>query len=96
MNGGGAALLWDALLSLGWHLELHTDRGRLPEVLEQLPDAMPLVIDYMGKPEAISANDKTVRTLGARARHGKVYIMPIRLAPKDTTHSVYVLGWMAE
>lgn len=68
------AALWDALLSLGWHLELHTDMGLLPEVLMQLPDAMPLVIDHMGKPEAISANDKTVRTLGARSRRGKVHI----------------------
>ena len=69
-----AASLWDALLSLGWHLELHTDKGLLPAVLEQLPDAMPLVIDHMGKPEAASANDKTVRTLGARARRGNVHI----------------------
>ena len=67
-----ASPLWDALLSLGWHLELHTDMGMLPEVLMQLPDAMPLVIDHMGKPEAISSNDKTVRALSAR--RGKVHV----------------------
>lgn len=69
-----AAPLWDALTSLGWHLELHTDIGRLPEVLTQLPAKMPLVIDHMGKPEAISTDDATVRALTGRARHSKVYL----------------------
>ena len=40
----------------------------------QLPDAMPLVIDHMGKPEAISASDKTVRALAARSRLGEVHV----------------------
>lgn len=69
-----AAPLWDALLSLGWHLELHTDIGQLPEVLAQLPGEMPLVIDHMGKPQAISAHDTTVRVLSARAQRSKVHI----------------------
>ena len=69
-----AVLLWDALASLGWHLELHTDRGRLPEVLAQLPSQLPLVIDHMGKPGAISANDATVRALASRTRSGQVHI----------------------
>lgn len=69
-----AAPLWDALASLGWHLELHTDIGRLPEVLAQLPGELPLVIDHMAKPEAISADDTTVRALTRRARRGSVYL----------------------
>jgi predicted TIM-barrel fold metal-dependent hydrolase len=69
-----AAPLWDALALLGWHLELHTDIGRLPEVLAQLPGELPLVIDHMGKPEAISAADPTVRALAGRARRASVHL----------------------
>lgn len=69
-----AAPLWDALASLGWHLELHTDMGRLPEVLAQLPGEVPLVIDHMAKPEAISAHDATMRALSGRARRGQVHV----------------------
>ncbi len=68
------APVWGALASLGWHLELHTDIGRLPEVLAQLPGELPLVIDHMGKPEAISVNDATVRLVAARARCGNVHL----------------------
>ncbi|WP_137895603.1 amidohydrolase family protein [Ramlibacter sp. 2FC] len=57
---------WDALRLLGWHLELHTDLGRLPPVLAQLPPQVPLVIDHMGKPERVSAQDATVRAVRAR------------------------------
>ena len=66
----GATVLWDALAALGWHLELHTDTGRLPDVLAQLPGSLPLVIDHMGKPAAVSAADATVRALARRARLG--------------------------
>ena len=69
-----ATPLWDALASLGWHLELHTDIGRLPQVLAQLPGELPLVIDHMGKPEAVSADDATVRALTGRARRSKVHL----------------------
>lgn len=69
-----AAPLWDAMASLGCHLELHTDIGRLPEVLAHLPGELPLVIDHMGKPEAISANDATVRALTGRARRCSVHL----------------------
>lgn len=69
-----ATPLWDAMASLGWHLELHTDRGRLPAVLAQLPHGIPLVMDHMGKPETAGAHDPTVRALAARTRDSKVYI----------------------
>lgn len=69
-----AAAFWDAFQSLGWHLELHTDIGLLPQVLAQIPDEMALVIDHMGKPEAISAHDITVRALTDRARCGNVHL----------------------
>ena len=69
-----AQVLWDALAALGWHLELHTDMGRLPEVLAQLPAGLPLVIDHMGKPGAVSAGDATVQALAARARQTPVHV----------------------
>jgi predicted TIM-barrel fold metal-dependent hydrolase len=69
-----ATPLWDALLALGWHLDLHTDTGRLPEVLAQLPAALPLVIDHMGKPGAVAAGDATVRALAARSRQTPVHV----------------------
>lgn len=69
-----ATALWDALLALGWQLELHTDTGRLPGVLAQLPAGLPLVIDHMGKPGAVSASDATVRALAARAGQASVHV----------------------
>ena len=69
-----AAAFWEALQSLGWHLELHTDIGLLPRVLAQIPDEVALVIDHMGKPETISAHDPTVRALTDRARRGNVHL----------------------
>lgn len=69
-----ATALWDAVLALGWHLELHTDIGQLPGVLAQLPAALPLVIDHMGKPDAVTASDATVRALAARARQAPVHV----------------------
>ena len=43
-------------------------------MLAQLPAALPLVIDHMGKPEAVSAGDATVRALAARARQAPVHV----------------------
>ncbi|MGO4325525.1 amidohydrolase [Cupriavidus sp. 2TAF22] len=53
---------WPALLeaahALGWHLELHTDPGRLPEVQSWLPPVpIALVLDHFGKPAAGAARD---------------------------------------
>lgn len=69
-----ATTLWDALAALGWHLELHTDLGRLPAVLPQLPATLPLVVDHLGKPAAVSARDATVRALGQRAKQAPVHV----------------------
>ncbi len=70
----GASNFWGALLVMGWHLELHTDVGALPQVLPQLPSDLPLVLDHMGKPAAASAADPTVKALARRARH-----VPVRV-----------------
>ena len=70
----GAAAPWAHLAALGWHVELHTDRGALPGVLAQLPADLPLVIDHMGKPDTARARDATVRALAARARRAPVHV----------------------
>lgn len=66
--------LWDAMLALGWHAELHTDIGQLPSVLAQLPQALPLVIDHMAKPDAVLASDATVRAVRTRAQTAVVHV----------------------
>src|SRR5512140_1762498 len=78
--------LWDAVLALGWHLELHTDTGALPATLAQLPAGLPLVIDHMGRPDSVSAADPTVKALVGRAHKGSVHVKlsgPYRLGGRD-------------
>ena len=65
---------WPQLAALGWHVELHTDRGALPAALAQLPADLPLVIDHMGKPDAAHPRDPTVRALAQRAQHTPVHV----------------------
>lgn len=69
-----ASGVWDEMLSLGWHLELHTDVGALPGVLHQLPAAVPLVVDHMARPAAASPSDATIAMLAARARRHRVHV----------------------
>lgn len=63
----GATALWQSMLRLGWHLELHTDQGALPAVLAQLHNALPggmrLVLDHFAKPAAVSAQDPSVQAV---------------------------------
>jgi len=81
-----ATAFWDALLALGWHVELHTDIGALPGVLAQLPCTVPLVLDHMGKPDAICLGDPSVKAVLERAQRSPVYIKlsgPYRLGGRD-------------
>lgn len=55
--------LWDHLLAMNWHVELHTDPGCLPDVLPQLPSDLPVVVDHMGRPREVGAGDATISTL---------------------------------
>ena len=92
-----ATALWETLLALGWHLELHTDLGQLPGVLAQLPAALPLVIDHMGKPDAVAAHDATVRALADRARQTPVHVKlsgAYRLGGRDA--GALARLWLAE
>ncbi len=61
-----ATNLWDAVLALGWHVELHTDTGALPGVLAALPQALPMVVDHFGKPAQADLQDATVKALRQR------------------------------
>ncbi|MDO8768353.1 MAG: amidohydrolase family protein [Burkholderiaceae bacterium] len=63
-----ATALWDAVLQLGWHVELHTDSGALPQVLAALPLAVPLVVDHFGKPEKASLRDAAVVAVRQRSQ----------------------------
>ena len=69
-----ADTLWAALRHLGWHVEIHTDQGRLPYVLSQLPSDLPIVVDHMSKPMAASSADPSLRTLVERSKHRPVYV----------------------
>ena len=64
--------LWDAMLALGWHVELHTDSGALPAVLARLPQALPLVLDHFAKPKQAALHDETVQAVLHRT--GRVHI----------------------
>ena len=69
-----ASTLWEAMHSIGWHLEVHTDQGRLPHVLSQLPSDLPLVVDHMAKPLLACANDPTLLALRTRAEVSPVFV----------------------
>jgi predicted TIM-barrel fold metal-dependent hydrolase len=71
---GGTAGIWDELLRLGWHLEIHADAGALPRVLPQLPASLSLVIDHMARPATASAQDPTIAMLRARARTSPIHV----------------------
>jgi predicted TIM-barrel fold metal-dependent hydrolase len=55
---------WDCLLAMGWHVQVHTDAGRLPDVLPRLPPDLHVVVDHMAKPHAPRPSDPTLRFLG--------------------------------
>jgi predicted TIM-barrel fold metal-dependent hydrolase len=59
--------LWDAVLQLGWHVELHTDAGALPAVLAAVPLDVPVVIDHFAKPVNALLKDETVQSVQGRA-----------------------------
>ena len=56
-------VFWDHLITLGWHLEIHTDPGRLPEVLPKLPTDLRFVVDHMAKPLTAHLSDPTLKIL---------------------------------
>lgn len=57
------SVLWDHLIALGWHVEIHTDPGRLPDVLPKLPNGLRVVVDHMAKPLGALPSDPTLQIL---------------------------------
>ena len=55
--------LWDRMASLGWHVEIHTDPGRLPDVLPKMPSDVKVVVDHMAKPLRANLSDPTLQLL---------------------------------
>lgn len=89
-----AHTLWETMHSTGWHLEIHTDQGRLPHVLSQLPSEIPLVVDHMAKPSQGSVKDPTLLALRARAKISPVYVKlsgAYRLAEVDPSRLAKLL-----
>jgi predicted TIM-barrel fold metal-dependent hydrolase len=76
-----ATALWDGLLRLGWHVELHTDRGALPAVLAQVPQALPVVLDHAAKPAQVALQDETLQAVLRRVRQaeGQNPIAPVHI-----------------
>lgn len=66
--------IWEAIHTLGWHLEVHTDPGKLPQVLRQIPADTPLVVDHMAKPLEACACDPTLQALKKHASLAPVYV----------------------
>ena len=66
--------IWEAIHTLGWHLEIHTDQGKLPHVLRQIPSDTPLVVDHMAKPLEASASDPTLLALKKHASLAPIYV----------------------
>lgn len=59
----GNFAFWDRLIALGWHIEIHTDPGRLPDVLPRLPTSPTVVVDHMAKPLKVASSDPTFDVL---------------------------------
>lgn len=86
-----APALWAQLVHLGWHLQIHTEQGELPDLLAQLlphlPADLPLVMDHFARPRAASAHDATVQALRQLAQQGRrIFIKlsaPYRLGGVD-------------
>lgn len=66
--------VWEAIHAMGWHIEVHTDQGKLPQVIGQLPSDIPLVVDHMAKPVQASVNDASLMVLKKRASIYPVYV----------------------
>jgi predicted TIM-barrel fold metal-dependent hydrolase len=66
--------LWETIHALNWHLEIHTNQEKLPQVLRQIPSDTPLVIDNMAKPLQARTSDPTVLALKRHASLATVYV----------------------
>ena len=63
---GGRQGLFERIGALGWHVELHTEPGRLLPVLEQMPSGLTLVLDHFGRPSGPEEIEAAARGRGER------------------------------
>lgn len=68
------APLADTLVERGWHVELHTDPGALPGVLEAIDPRLAVVLDHFGRPASAHAEDPTFRAVAARLASGSAAV----------------------
>lgn len=69
-----ADALWEVLKDFGWHVEVYTGVGELPQVLPHLPRHLTLVIDHLGRPDAADLADPTIAGVLRRAEAAPVYV----------------------
>lgn len=89
-----ATRVWEAMQKLGWHLEVHTDQGKLPEVLAQLPSDVSLIVDHMAKPLEATAQDPSIAALVKHAQNAMTHVKlsgAYRLAGVDALAAARVL-----
>lgn len=66
--------LVDALVALGWNVELHTDPSALPAVLGRIDPRLAVVLDHFGRPASPDAADATFRAVAQRLAAGSAAI----------------------
>ena len=66
--------LADALAAHRWNVELHTDPGALPGVLERIDRRLTVVLDHFGRPASTHADDPTFRAVTARLAAGSAAV----------------------
>ena len=78
--------------SLDWQVEVHVERGRLPEVLAQLQDVRTVIVDHFGKPDGI---DDTATWAAVERDAGRLHVKlsaPYRLGGVDP--AALVARWL--
>jgi predicted TIM-barrel fold metal-dependent hydrolase len=78
--------------SVGWQVEVHVERGRLPEVLAQLQDVRTVIVDHFGKPDGI---DDTATWAAVERDAGRLHVKlsaPYRLGGVDP--AALVARWL--
>lgn len=68
--------LTDDLIDLGWNVEMHTDPGVLPRLLDQIDARLTVVLDHFGKPSSAAMDDVTFGAVAQRLALGSapVYV----------------------
>jgi predicted TIM-barrel fold metal-dependent hydrolase len=80
---------WDAIAAQGFHIELHTNIGRVAALAPHMPHEITLVLDHFGKPESVRTGDATLRAVAARSGNTWVKLSAAyRQAPDVARHAL--------